>query len=149
MNDFKIDINDLVHKLSSLPKYHKLLMMGFTPKKPTRELNKTQEKTLFFIHILKECSMTEIGKHVGLEKGAFSILISKLISLDYVTRKRCEKDRRIVYIHLTEKGEQTVQKIENNILEHIHKKLEKLTVEEQIILLNSLRDLETIMEKIK
>ncbi len=49
-------------------------------------------------------SMKEIGELIGKDKSTITVLINKLSKLGYVEKEKCQEDRRVTYIVLTEKG---------------------------------------------
>lgn len=53
---------------------------------------------------------------------AITGLIDRLEKQGYVSRSRCDEDRRIVYISITDKAIQLLKKMDNPVLE-MHKKL--------------------------
>lgn len=59
----------------------------------------------------KECNMTELAKMLGVTKSAVTGVIDRLIKERLVQRSRPERDRRVVKIHLTEKGAQLSKKL--------------------------------------
>ncbi len=49
-------------------------------------------------------TMTIISKHLGVTMGTLTVGINGLVKKGYIVRTRGEKDRRIVYASLTDKG---------------------------------------------
>lgn len=49
-------------------------------------------------------SMKEIGELIGKDKSTITVLINKLSKLGYVKKEKCQEDKRVTYIVLTEKG---------------------------------------------
>lgn len=52
-----------------------------------------------------DSTMSMVAKKMRITAGSLTTSINSLVKKEYVTRKRSEKDRRVVYIMLTEKGE--------------------------------------------
>ncbi len=52
-----------------------------------------------------DSTMSMVAKKMRITAGSLTTSINSLVKKGYVTRKRSEKDRRVVYIMLTEKGE--------------------------------------------
>lgn len=50
-------------------------------------------------------NMSSIAKKMSVTMGTLTISMNSLVKKGYVLRQRSEKDRRVVYIRLTEKGE--------------------------------------------
>ncbi|MGI6007727.1 MAG: MarR family winged helix-turn-helix transcriptional regulator [Ruminococcus sp.] len=49
-------------------------------------------------------NMSSIAKKMSVTMGTLTISMNNLVKKGYVSRERSEKDRRVVYIRLTEKG---------------------------------------------
>ena len=52
----------------------------------------------------KKNTMTEIAAQVGITVGALTTAVNVLVKKEYLSRRRSEKDRRVVRIYLTEQG---------------------------------------------
>ena len=80
-----------------------------------------QEKDRFFV--------TEIVKRLGITKSQMTASIDKLLQFEYIERFADAKDRRKIYIAITEKGEEVTQVIINRIKQCLQKDIEKLSSE--------------------
>lgn len=56
------------------------------------------------IGIQEPQNMSSIAKKMSVTMGTLTISMNSLVKKGYVSRERSEKDRRVVYIQLTEKG---------------------------------------------
>ena len=73
-------------------------------------------------------TMSTISKSLGVTMGTLTVGINGLVKKGYVIRKRGEKDRRIVYASLTDKGIAAYRHHENfhkDMIGHITKDLTK------------------------
>jgi DNA-binding MarR family transcriptional regulator len=52
----------------------------------------------------KNLTMKEIAKKIGKDKSTVTSLVNKLITLGYVEKEKCTKDKRVTYIGLTQKS---------------------------------------------
>lgn len=52
----------------------------------------------------KKLTMKEIAKKIGKDKSTVTSLVNKLITLGYVEKEKCSKDKRVTYIGLTQKS---------------------------------------------
>lgn len=52
----------------------------------------------------KSLTMKEIAKKIGKDKSTVTSLVNKLADLGYVKKQKCEKDKRVTYIVLTNKA---------------------------------------------
>ena len=92
--------------------------------------------------------MSEIGSLYGISKPNMTVLIDKLITDKEVLRIPDKKDRRIIKIGITKKGEQTLKAAADIMGIEIKKRLSKLSDKEINKLSNSLEDIRHIITKI-
>lgn len=52
----------------------------------------------------KKLTMKEIAKKIGKDKSTVTSLVNRLISLGYIQKEKCTKDKRVTYISLTDKA---------------------------------------------
>lgn len=109
------------------------------------EISITELKVIRFIGSSERCIMREISERLYIPKNNVTAIIDKLAEKRIVTRVRSGKDRRLVYVELTEKGENLFEKelkssldVSRELLKALNKKerdklfelLEKITKEE-------------------
>ena len=93
-------------------------------------------------------TMSTISKSLGVTMGTLTVGINGLVKKGYVIRKRGEKDRRIVYASLTDKGIAAYRHHENfhkDMIGHITK---DLTKEEAEVLMKTFIRLEDFFHQI-
>ncbi|HEY8888684.1 MAG TPA: MarR family transcriptional regulator [Clostridium sp.] len=91
-------------------------------------------------------SMKEIGQLVGKDKSTITALVNKLLKLGYVQKEKCQKDRRITYIILTEKGKVIEDKV-NDISKQVNLAAYKdFSEEEKDVLLKLLKKMNNNFE---
>lgn len=95
------------------------------------------------MHIIKAVgvdipkNMSTIAKELSVTVGTLTIAINSLVKKGYVIKKRSEKDRRVVYIHLSEKGIKAYEyhkKFHNDMIESIIKEFEGKEEELEILI---------------
>jgi DNA-binding MarR family transcriptional regulator len=89
--------------------------------------------SLFIMGILsvyKTLSMSEIGRKLTMPKPHVTVLIDKLIEEEMVERIADQSDRRIINIHITEKGFTQFQNIKQEISEEMRHQLNQLSSEQ-------------------
>ena len=94
-------------------------------------------KNLFELGKNDDLTIGDIGVLVGMAGGNISNLCKALEKEGYVSRKRSEKDERIVTVRLTEKGKKIIENIVDEISEKYKKQI-KLTNEEYNSIIKSL-----------
>lgn len=82
----------------------------------------------------------EIGDKLHLDSGTLTPLLKKLEAMNYVKRKRGEKDERTVHVELTYPGKSLQSKVQT-ALEDLNQEMEKLST-------NSLSQLEPSLEEL-
>lgn len=105
-------------------------------------------KTLFELSRHEELTIGEIGELVGMAGGNISNLCKTLEKEGEVSRARSAQDERIVTVKLTDKGQETV----NSILEDIKNTYENtinLTKEEYEKIVDTLNLLNDKLDKVK
>ena len=73
---------------------------------------------------------SKISDLLGITKPAISQALKKLEQGGYIKRKVNSKDRRVVYVYLTKKGEQRLKQKDEHFKTHIDKALSKMKDEE-------------------
>jgi len=90
--------------------------------------------------------MSDISEKLGLSNSTVSGIIDRLEQRDIVKRVRSEEDRRVVYVHLSDKAEELFKdfsKISSENFENMMKKASPEDIEkidEALIILKGLLD---------
>lgn len=58
-------------------------------------------------------TMKEIAKKIGKDKSTVTSLVNRLIGLGYIEKEKCDKDKRVTYIKLTDKARDIENKFNN------------------------------------
>ncbi|MFT8320122.1 MAG: MarR family transcriptional regulator [Bacillus sp. (in: firmicutes)] len=81
-----------------------------------------QHYTLRYINRVNVCTSSELASVFGVKKSAITSIINRLYEKEYIERTRDEKDRRVIYLTLTDKGHIIFTKME----ERIHRLVESI-----------------------
>ena len=57
------------------------------------------------LYKLGKNTMANIAKHISVSPGALSVSVNALVNKGYLERSYTAKDRRVIYINVTEKGD--------------------------------------------
>ncbi|PKM50696.1 MAG: hypothetical protein CVV02_10450 [Firmicutes bacterium HGW-Firmicutes-7] len=87
-----------------------------------KNLTRSHYEVLFVIYDNKKIPMSEIAKLLSLSKPYMTALIGRLIEETLVERVPDQKDRRIIDIILTTKGEKLLLQHKKMIEQHINQK---------------------------
>lgn len=87
-------------------------------------------------------NMSSVAKDLGITMGTLTIAINNLVKKDYVKRARSSKDRRVVLICLSPKGQKAYrhhEKFHQKMIDEITKQVNE---EEMKILIKTLKTIE-------
>ena len=96
------------------------------------------------IHVIRAIGMNEkrnmsmIAKELAVTIGTLTISINSLVSKGYVIKERSEKDKRVVFVNLSSKGEAAFSRNEELYDQMVNSMLEDLEDNEMDILMKSL-----------
>ena len=94
-------------------------------------------------------TMRQIGELVGKDKSTITSLVNKLVKLGYVEKQKSEKDKRVTFVLITQKGRNIEEKfngISKQVLETAYK---DFTLKEKKELLRLLKKLNNNFEREK
>ena len=97
----------------------------------------------------KDSTMSMVAKKMRITAGSLTTSINSLVKKGYVTRKRSEKDRRVVHIMLTERGEKAYFHHKNFHIQMVSCATENMNDHEIQSLLKLLQDLTSFFNRYK
>jgi len=103
--------------------------------------------SLMNMHELKRCTISQLAKALGVSLPTTSGIVDRLVKAKYLKRLYDEKDRRLILISLTNKGEAIVEKFLETIRERWEKILERLTETERDSYVTILKKLTNIISE--
>lgn len=86
-------------------------------------------------------NMSAIAKELSVTVGTLTIAVNSLVKKGYVSRRRSETDRRVVYIFLSEKGKRAYEHHARFHRDMIKGVMEELSEEELNVLVKTLQHL--------
>ena len=90
--------------------------------------------------------MSMIAQELAVTIGSLTIAINSLVRKGYVIRERSDKDRRVVFVRLSLKGEEAFLKYEDFHNNMVSAMLENLDMDETIILMNAMKKIDRWVE---
>ncbi|MBU3839939.1 MAG: MarR family transcriptional regulator [Candidatus Ruminococcus intestinipullorum] len=98
------------------------------------DLNKSQAGILLILHHGEALSQKEMAKRLNVTPPSITSAIQKMEKSGYITRRLDEKDQRVMRLHLTDKGEECIQG-----LQEVTKKMDQIlfrgmNMEEKLLL---------------
>jgi DNA-binding MarR family transcriptional regulator len=79
------------------------------------DLTNDQHFTLRYMNQVGTCTSSELAEVFDVQKSAITAIIQRLWEKGLIERTRDEKDRRVVYLTLTDKGKELYSKCEERI----------------------------------
>lgn len=134
--------------LTTFPLFMHKVFRDFAPDTGGHALNRTQMKVLMIVHIHVTPNMTEVCRHVNMERGSMTSVVNELIALDLIRRSRNPDDRRKVDLSLTGEGRGLVTRILELAHRHLEEKLEPLEPAEVERFKRAIHDLHAVAVKL-
>ncbi|WP_409299102.1 MarR family winged helix-turn-helix transcriptional regulator [Peribacillus sp. SCS-26] len=113
------------------------------------EVTSDQHYMLRYIYKSRECTSTELAEVFEVKKSAITAIINRLWEKGLIERTRDEKDRRVVYLSLTEKGEAMYLEAEERIYRLVESLISRFEQEEIEQFLETYEKLNTVLLDIK
>lgn len=110
-------------------------------------LSMTEMHTLEQIGVGEPQSMSSVAKKLGITMGTLTTSVGRLVKKGYVARNRNPKDRRIVEIHLTEKGREAYDLHARFHEEMVQGVMEDLHIQDDRMLMKALDNLNEFFKK--
>jgi DNA-binding MarR family transcriptional regulator len=79
------------------------------------DLTSDQHYTLRYMYKVGTCTSSELAEVFDVKKSAITAIITRMWEKGLIKRTRDENDRRVVYLSLTEKGNEFFEKAEHRI----------------------------------
>ena len=116
---------------------------------PSMDLTKTQILILFALSGGRSLNMSQLSSYLASSKEQATRAVSPLVKDEYVTRFRSDENRKMVYVKLTEKGNQLILQEKALVKEYLSKRFESLSKEDQELFHQSLSNILTILKKME
>lgn len=110
-------------------------------------LSLSQFKVLYIIKTLRIVSMSCLSEEMELSKGTMTTTLNRLVEEGLVTRSTSLRDRRTVFVQLSEKGQQVVDTLEGQLEHKLINALEGLSPQQQQDILTGLETLTSIFRE--
>lgn len=107
MHDIYSDLYEKLSTLQWLMKRHQMFCQAESG--PFADTSRGQGRILAMLKIQPEIATKELAYLLGIRQQSLNELLNKLEKNGYVERKPAENDKRIMIVHLTEKGKQVQQ----------------------------------------
>ena len=105
---------------------------------------------IMLLKVISECGkikVSEISEEMNLTNSTVSGIIDRLEKSDIVLRERSKEDRRIVYITLSEKGEEMAKEFKRTINVYFENIFSNLSDEEVGVIMKGLETLKQVVDR--
>lgn len=107
MNDIYFDIYEKMSTLQWLMKRYQMFCQAESG--PFADTARGQGRILAMLKIQPEIATKELAYLLGIRQQSLNELLNKLEKNSYIERKPSENDKRVMIVHLTDKGKQIKQ----------------------------------------
>lgn len=108
-----------------------------------------QHYTLRYIHLGGTCTSTELADAFEVKKSAITAIINRLTEKELIKRTRDEKDRRVIYLTLTDKGSICYTKTEKKIKKVVESFITSFDESEIVTFIEMYEKLNTVLVNLK
>lgn len=108
-----------------------------------------QHYTLRYIDFAGTCTSTELADAFDVKKSAITAIINRLTEKELIKRTRDEKDRRVIYLTLTDKGRKFYTKTEKKIQKLVESLITSFEESEIIAFIETYEKLNTVLVNLK
>lgn len=113
------------------------------------DLTSDQHYTLRYIYQIESCTSSELAEVFEVKKSAITAIITRLWEKGLIQRTRDENDRRVVYLTLTDKGNELYLKAEERIHKLVESFITKFDQSEIEQFINTYEKLNQVLIEIK
>jgi len=137
-----------MHEIKEFPKFVRFLFNEHDLSATGLTMTHPQIAVLMLMDEHRDKPMSLISREVGLERSSFTRAADQLVKGGYVERKVSTKDRRVVFIIFTEKGNSTVKMIKNDWERYFKSLTAHLEAGEKKEFFNAVKTVSLYMNKI-
>ena len=129
MANYYNEINEMMEKI-----INRFLVID---KRGFRLGKKNEELSLLEIIVIKKIGISimkpiySLARETEMDRGVITSIINKLVASGYIKKEKAEEDKRVNMVTLTDKGEETYQKILNKQIEILDFVLNDITLNEE------------------
>lgn len=129
MANYYNEINEMMEKI-----INRFLVID---KRGFRLGKKNEELSLLDIIVIKKIGISimkpiySLARETEMDRGVITSIINKLVASGYIKKEKAEEDKRVNMVTLTDKGEETYQKILNKQIEILDFVLNDITLNEE------------------
>jgi DNA-binding MarR family transcriptional regulator len=108
-----------------------------------------QHYTLRYIHRTGICTSTELAEEFEVKKSAITAIVNRLTEKELIKRTRDENDRRVIYLTLTEKGNELYTNTEEKIRKLVESFITSFEESEILAFIKTYEKLNNLLDNLK
>lgn len=139
------DIVKDIFKLSFLLSYK---LVNYKKIIKNEEIPPSHIKVLYYLNYNKVAIISDLSLVLGISKPNMTPIVDKLIDLKYIKKESCQKDKRKIYLVLTEVGIKFLKDIDKKVMKNIEGKINSLNDKDLENMGELIVDLNEIIDKI-
>lgn len=133
--------------LLHFPIFTKKLLRISSVVSSNKEITRAHVSLMRFLKIEGLCTMSNLAKILYVSKPNVTVLVEKLVEFNMVKRKLDEKDRRVIYIELTNIGCDFLQERTETMKAAFCKSIQKFNTDDITLLKATLNNMKKLVEK--
>ncbi|PJI07457.1 MULTISPECIES: MarR family winged helix-turn-helix transcriptional regulator [Clostridium] len=142
-------ISELLNDIFSVtPVFAKAIIKIFDDIVIDDNLSKAHIKVLFVLDKYKKITITDLGKVLYAHKPNVTCWVDRLVKSDLAKRIYDKNDRRIIYISLTDNGNEIIKNYEKCLKDLFSRKLYKLNDDDLKLLMQTLNNMKMLLNKL-
>lgn len=142
-------ISELLNDIFSVtPVFSKAIIKIFDDIVIDDNLSKAHIKVLFVLDKYEKITITDLGKVLYAHKPNVTCWVDRLVKSDFAKRIYDKNDRRIIYISLTDKGNETIKNYKKCLKDLFSRKLSKLNDDDLKLLMQTLNNMKMLLNKL-
>lgn len=113
------------------------------------DISHSQCKVLHVVGYRKKLTMSELSDLLNIEMSSATALVDSLVGLGIIERNRSEKDRRVVQVELTKKGQDKFKDYALQVKKSIAGLFSKMNDEQQNCIVGAFEQLYNVLVEVK
>jgi len=94
----------------------------------------------------KKINMNDVSEKMDLNRSTATKIMDALLKEGYIVREKDDKDRRVQYVYLTEKGKQLAVEFKSQMKEYYGKLIEGIDKQNLKNMTESIKNIEVLLE---
>jgi DNA-binding MarR family transcriptional regulator len=143
------NIDDLIERYLSVSFFVMRKAAALVKCELDEDMTNDQYYLLRYIKKKAKCTSTELASMFGVNKSAITAMTNRLVKKGLIQRTRDQNDRRVVYLTLTERGDEWITETEEKIHKLVESFITKFSEEEIETFIQTYEKLARILQEME